>query len=198
MELNNSTYYSAEMNKRYMSYHQYLSFAGSLGIKGCEARAMAELNEEWHNETTEAMLVGSYVDSYIEGTLDQFKNEHPEIFTQKGQLKAAYKRAEKMIERMEQDDMFMRMLGYEMVRDKKGNIIERLAIGEHQKIFTAELFGCEWKCKLDVYMPGICLVDLKTSSNLHQSWKVNDNGYVYSVSFVEYWGYIGQLALYQK
>ena len=68
---------------------------------------MAKLSGEWEDPTTEAQLVGSYVDSHFEGTLDKFKKEHPEVFTQKGELKAQYKRAEKMIERCEQDDFFM-------------------------------------------------------------------------------------------
>ncbi|MFQ9895041.1 MAG: PD-(D/E)XK nuclease-like domain-containing protein [Lachnospira sp.] len=36
------------------------------------------------------MLVGSYVDSYFEGSLEQFKKENKEIFTQKGDLKSDY------------------------------------------------------------------------------------------------------------
>ena len=136
MQLTPENYYSREADKAYMSVHQYLDFMGHMGIYGCEARAMAKLNGEWEEETTEAMLVGSYVDSYFEGTLAQFQAEHPEIFTQKGELKAKYKQAERMIERCEKDELFMNFMA-----------------GEKQKIFTAELFGCEWKCKLDSYIP---------------------------------------------
>lgn len=178
MELNESNYYSLEADKAYMSVHQYLSFVGHMGVRGCEAKAMAKLNGEWEDPTTDALLVGSYVDAKFDGSLDKFKKEHPEVFTQKGELKAQYKRAEKMIERCEQDDFFMMFMS-----------------GEKQKIFTGYLFGCDWKCKLDSYIPGKCIVDLKTSANIHQSWKVADYGYT---SFVEYWGYILQLAVYQK
>ena len=55
-------YYSSEADKRFMSVHQYLDFVGHMGVYGCEARAMAKLNGEWEDETTTAMLVGSYVE----------------------------------------------------------------------------------------------------------------------------------------
>lgn len=173
-------YYSPEADKRYMSVHQYLDFAGHMGVCGCEAKAMAKLNEEWQEETTTAMLVGSYVDAYFEGTLDQFKEEHPDCFTKTKPygLKAPFKQAEKMIARCEKDEYFMSTLA-----------------GEKQVIMTGYLFGCEWKIKMDSYIPGKAIVDLKTSADIHKAWKVQDYGYA---SFVEYWGYTLQLAVYQK
>lgn len=171
-------YYSEEADKLYMSVHQYLDFVGHMGVSGCEEKALAKLNGIYQQETTTAMLVGSYVDSYFEGTLEQFKEEHPECFTQKGELKASFKQAEKMISRCEQDEYFMSTLS-----------------GEKQVIMTGYLFGCDWKIKMDSYLPGKAIVDLKTSSNIHQVWKVQDYGYA---SFVEYWGYTLQLAVYQK
>ena len=173
-------YYSAEADKRYMSVHQYLDFVGHMGVMGCESRAMAKLNGKWKEETTTAMLVGSYVDSYFEGTLEGFKEEHPECFakTKPYGLKAPFKQAEKMIARCEQDDYFMSTLA-----------------GEKQVIMTAYLFGCEWKIKMDSYLPGIAIVDLKTSADIHKAWKVQDYGYA---SFIEYWGYTLQMAVYQK
>ena len=61
--LTEDNYYSAEADKRFMSVHQYLDFCSHMGVQGCEARAMAKLNGEYKEETTDAMLVGSYVDS---------------------------------------------------------------------------------------------------------------------------------------
>ena len=177
-ELTNENYYSDEANKAYMSVHQFLDFVGYLGIVGCEKRALARINGEYNEEPTKAMLVGSYVDAYFEGTLSEFKLKHPEIFTQKGTLKADFKMAEKMIARCEKDEFFMKMLS-----------------GEKQRIFTGYLFGCEWKCKLDSYIKDVAIVDLKTSANIHKSWNVADYG---NCSFVEYWGYTVQMAVYQK
>ena len=181
--LTQENYYSPEADERYMSVHQYLDFVGHMGVVGCEARAVAKLNGEWEEETTDAMLVGSYVDSYFEGTLEQFLEEHPECFTKPGKngevrLLAKYKKADKMIERCKQDDYFMSTMA-----------------GEKQVIMTGYLFGCEWKIKMDSYIPGVAIVDLKTSADIHKAWKVQDYGYA---SFVEYWAYTLQLALYQK
>ena len=221
-ELNAETYYSKEADERYMSVHQYLDFVGHMGIIGCEERALAKLHGEYEEETTTALLVGSYVDSYFEGTLEQFKKEHPEcfavsleftkpfsemqeeyphMFTKGGRLKGewtktrikaeypsllkealtlktVYQQADKMIERCEKDEFFMRTMN-----------------GEKQRIMTGYLFGTEWKIKMDSYIPGLAIVDLKTSANIHKAWRVKDYGYA---SFVEYWGYTLQGAIYQK
>lgn len=177
-ELTNENYYTQEANEKYMSFHQYLSFCGGMLIQGCEAKAMAELKGEWHDETTTAMLVGSYVDSWFEGTLEQFKEEHPDCFTQKGELKAPYKMAEKMIERCKRDELFMKYMS-----------------GEKQRIMTGYLFGTQWKIKMDSYIPDKAIIDLKTSADIHRMWKIQDYGYV---SFVEAYCYVKQLALYQK
>jgi len=176
--LNEETYYSQEADERYMSVHQYLDFAGHMGIRGCESRAMATLKREYEREKTTAMLVGSYVDSYFEGTLDKFKAENPSIYTQKGDLKADYKRAKKMIARAEKDKKFMAYMS-----------------GDKQVIMTGYLFGCEWKIKMDSYIPDKAIVDLKTTADLHKAWKVQDYGYV---NCAEYWGYTLQMAVYQK
>lgn len=172
------SYYSEEADMRYMSVHQYLDFVGHFGIRGCELRAMASLHRKYVKEKTTAMMVGSYVDAYFEGTLDNFKAENPDIFTQKGELKAAYKQAEKMIERAEKDKKFMAYMS-----------------GEKQVIMTGYLFGCDWKIKMDSYIPDKAIVDLKTSANIHQAWRVEDYGYA---NVAEYWGYTLQLAVYQK
>ena len=157
-------YYSLNADNKYMSFHQYLNFMGGMVVQGCEAKAMAMLRGEYKEETTTAMLVGSYVDSYFEGTLDKFTAEHPECFTQKGELKASFKQAEKMIKRCEKDEYFMSTLA-------------------------------EWKIKMDSYLPGKAIVDLKTSADIHRAWKVQDYGYV---SFLEAYNYTKQLAVYQK
>lgn len=183
IEITPENYYSREVDREYMSVHQYLDFVGHMGVNGCEAHAMAKLSGEWTDEITKAMLVGSYVDSYFEGTLSQFKEEHPEIFTKPGKdgncrLRSEYGMANKMIERCVKDSYFMASMS-----------------GEKQTIMTGFLFGCDWKIKMDSYIPHRAIVDLKTSSNIHKMWKVQDYGWV---SFVEYWGYTVQLAIYQK
>ena len=171
-------YYSSDANWKYMSVHQYLDFAGHLGVSGCESRAMAMLRGDYTKEKTVAMQVGSFVDSFFEHSLEQFKKDNPDVFTQKGELKAPYKQAEKMIERALRDKKFMAYMS-----------------GEKQVIMTGYMFGCDWKIKMDSYLPGEAIVDLKTANDLHKAWKVKDFGYA---SCAEYWGYTLQMAVYQK
>lgn len=176
--LTSDNYYSKEANEKYMSFHQYLSFAGGMLSRGCEERALKALKGEWVDPTTDAMLIGSYVDSYFEGTLDEFKLGHPECFTQKGELKAGFKKADAMIERCKKDPYFMKYMS-----------------GEKQRIMTGYWGGCDWRIKMDSYIPGRCIVDLKTSADIHKAWKIDNYGYA---TFVEAYNYDKQLALYQK
>ena len=109
-------YYSQEANKHYMSVSQFKDFAGTFGKMRCEFYAMEKLKGKWTDQKTLPLMVGSYVDSYFEGTLDTFKEENPEIFTTEGALKAPYKKAEEIILRIERDEYFMRFLSGEKQR----------------------------------------------------------------------------------
>ena len=73
MQLTSENYYSQEANREYMSVSGYKDFAGTYGKLPCEFHAMEKLNGNWEDEKTTALLVGSYVDSYFEGSLEQFK-----------------------------------------------------------------------------------------------------------------------------
>lgn len=184
MKLTAENYYSAEMNKEYMSVSQWKDFHGCPGLPPCEARALAKMNGLYNQKTSNALLIGSYVDAYFEGTLSSFILEHPEIFTKASletdnpELLAIFKNANVMIERCERDPLFM---GY--------------MSGNKQTILTAELFGIKWKIKIDSYAPGGFIVDLKTAQDIRKIFHVKDTGYV---NFVEYYGYVYQLAIYQK
>lgn len=176
--LNEETYYSAEADKRYLSFHQYMSFCGGMLVQGCEAKAMAVLKGEWKDEVTLPLLVGGYVDAYFDHSLDKWKAEHPECFTAKGELKAPYKQAEKMIEVCKADDYFMNFMS-----------------GQTQTIMTFYWAGANWKMKMDSYIPDKLICDSKTTASMKRAWKIQDYGYV---SFCEAFFYTGQLALYQK
>lgn len=128
MQLTSENYYSQEANKEYMSVSGYKDFAGTYGKMPCEFYGMEKLNGRWEDEKSTALLVGSYVDSYFEGSLEQFKKDNPEIFTQKGELKANFKQAEEIIARIERDEYFMKYMS-----------------GQKQVIMTGELFGAKWK-----------------------------------------------------
>lgn len=178
MKLTNENYYSKEANKEFLSVSIYKSFFGSLGYKGCEAKAMAEMNGEYKEEPNTAMLVGSYIDSYFEGTLAEFKMSHPDIVKKDGTLKAEYKQAEEIIARIERDKKFMQYLS-----------------GEKQTIMTAEFEGALWKIKMDSYLPDKAIVDLKVIDDIYKSHYSKENG---KLNFIQARGYDFQLAIYQK
>mgnify|MGYP000796803800 FL=1 len=104
MRLTKATYFSTEMNMKYMSASQFKSFLE------CEARTLAELRGEYVREETTALLVGSYVDAYFSNELAEFKSSHPEIFTRQGELKSDYRHAEEIIQRIMRDKMFMKYM----------------------------------------------------------------------------------------
>lgn len=166
MILTNENYYSLEANQEYMSVSQYKDFMT------CEAMAMAVIKGEWEKSQTVALLVGSYVDAWFEGTLDEFKRTHPEIYTKSGKLKADFERAEELIEFMKKDPKFMSYMA-----------------GEKQVIMTFELFGAKWKIKIDSYHPGVMIVDGKVMRSMER---------VMGRSFVEHWSYDKQLAVYSE
>lgn len=178
MVLTAKNYYSQEANREYMSVSQFKDFAGTYGKMQCEFYGTEKLAGRWEDERTTALLVGSYVDSYFEGTLEEFKKETPEVFKKDGTLKAEYLKAEKIIERIERDPYFMRCLS-----------------GDKQVIMTGELFGCKWKIKMDSYLVDTAIVDLKVMASITDLKWVRDIGYL---DFVRYWGYDVQGAIYQK
>lgn len=178
MKLTNSNYYSDKANQEYISVSQYKDFFGTLERKGCESKALAKIRGDLKEEPTVAMLIGSYIDSYFEGTLDEFKERTPQIFKKDGTLKAEYIHAETMIERCKQDKMFMRTLS-----------------GEKQVIMTAELFGAKWKIKMDSYIPNSAIVDLKTVDDIYKGVYCDGTG---KLNFIQAKGYDLQLAIYQK
>jgi hypothetical protein len=138
---------------------------------------MAELKGEWQRETSTALLIGSYVDSWFEGTLDAFKAEHPEIFKKDGSLKAEYIKADEIIERVSRDELFMKYMG-----------------GQKQAIRTGYIEGVPFKIKIDSYHKGKAIVDLKIVKDLEPLWN-EDKGI--REDFIHYWGYDFQAAIYQ-
>lgn len=170
-KLTNDNYYSQKANQKYFSVSQLKDF-----LK-CEAYAMAKINGEWVEPPTTPMLIGSYVDSFFEGTLEDFKTRTPEIFKKDGTLKSDYIKAEKIIDRVSRDDFFMSCMA-----------------GQKQVIMTGEIFGAKWKIKMDSYIPDEVIVDLKVVQKLRDiSYR---NGW--KQSFIEKWGYDLQLAVYRE
>ena len=170
MKLTKDNYHSPEANWHYMSVSQFKAF------EKCPAAAMAELRGEYQREKTTALLVGSYVDSYFEGTLKEFKEENPEIFKKNGELKAEYCHAEKIIERVKQDKLFMHYMS-----------------GLKQVIMTGNIKGVPVKIKIDSLLKE-AIVDGKIVKDFEPIY-VADKG---KVPWFEAWGYDLQGAVYQE
>lgn len=161
MVLTAENYYSQEANEEYMSVSQFKDFCGTYGKMPCEFTAMEKLKGRWEEPKSKALMVGSYVDSYFEGTLDKFKAENPDLFKRDGTLKAEFVKADEIIQRIERDDYFMKFMS-----------------GKKQVIMTGELFGTKWKIKMDSYIPDIAIVDLKVMASITKLEWVRDIGYV--------------------
>lgn len=193
MKLTAENYYSSEANWEYMSASQFKAF------RKCEAAAMAELRGEWGRKETTSLLVGSYVDAFFSGELDQFKAEHPELFKKDGSLKADFQNAQTAAERLNRDELARMLLA-----------------GKHQTIKTCKIAGVWYKTKSDslltarrveaickkfpqvrelVPFGGAMIVDLKCMRDFDTIW---DEDAQERVSFVNYWGYDIQGAIYQK
>ena len=167
--------------ENYFSLENEMKYTGSSQIKSflkCEACALAKLKGEWIEETSKAMLVSSYIDEAVSGTLDSFKEKHPEIFLKSGDLKADYKIAEEVLNQMQQDEMFMKYIN-----------------GDHQQIMTGEISGVPVKIKIDSFHKDKCIVDLKAMANLDLIW--NDK-IRQKENFIDAYDYVLQGALYQE
>ena len=192
-KLTDANYYSDEANWAYMSASQFKAF------KRCPAAAMAELRGEWKRKgSSSALLVGSYVDAYFSGELEQFKAATPELFKRDGSLKAEFANAQTIAERLERDELARMLLA-----------------GKHQVIKTGKIGGVWYKAKFDsllsaAQVKAICkkfpavqslvpfggnmIVDLKTMRDFEQMWS---DEYQERVSPIIYWGYDIQGAIYQ-
>lgn len=165
----------------YFSKENELKFCGSSQIKSfmdCEARTMAKINEEWQEEPSTALLVGSYVDAAVSGTLDIFKAKHPEILKRDGSLKAEYIKADYILNRIQRDELFMKYIS-----------------GDHQTIMTGEIANVPIKIKIDSYFPDKAIVDLKCVKDFEPVW---NNETKTRENFIDYWKYTLQGALYQE
>lgn len=174
-------YYSEQADLDYMSVSQFKDLIGSQFHDACEYTGVMRINKAAPAKMSTSLLVGSYVDSYFEGTLDQFKQENPEIFKKTGDkgLKSDYIQAEDIIARIENDPVFMDHIS-----------------GQKQVIMTGTLFGVDWKIKMDSYKPGVAIDDLKIMKDMKPIW-ANTENYRGYVDFIRYWGYDIQGAIYQ-
>ena len=170
MKLTKRNYFTKKANKEFMSVSQFKAF------EKCQASALAEINGKYEREKTTALLVGSYVDSYFEGTLANFIKANPEIFKKDGTLKAEYLQAEVIIKRILQDKLFTEYLS-----------------GKKQVIMSGNISGVPVKIKIDSFLPDK-IVDLKIMKDFANVYS-SENGLQ---PWFEGWSYDLQGAVYQE
>lgn len=148
MELNKDNYYSLESNQEYMSYSQFKDF------DKCPAMAMAKINGAYKEEMTDSLLVGSYVDAYLDGEIMKFAQEYPQIFNSRtGELKAQFKLADDLCIRIEEDEYLYGLLK-----------------GDRQTIITGQIAGVKFKGKIDSLLAD-CIVDGKVLKDCEDVYK---------------------------
>ena len=187
-----ANYFDPEIEMAYMGSTQIKNFMR------CEAAELARLQGVYVTPATTAMLVGSYVDAHFEGTLDVFKAQHPGLFKRDGALKAEFIQAERIIDRMERDELYMLLMS-----------------GEKQAIRTGEIAGVPVKIKIDSLLNaeicretvrrfpgteealGLCagaIVDQKVMRSLGDVWDEEERQ---RVPWWRAWRYDVQGAVYQ-
>lgn len=191
-KLTHENYFSPEMQRTYMGSSQFKAFLA------CEAAALAEVEGRYLRPATTALLVGSYIDAYYEGAIDQFTTCHPELLKRDGTLKAEYAGANRIIHRLESDELYTLLMS-----------------GQKQVIRTGEIAGVPFKIKIDSLLgpekvetivqrfPETApvfgfgdgaIVDQKIMRDLGEVWSLEEHRYL---PMAAAWGYDVQGAIYQ-
>lgn len=176
--LTDDNYFSPEMNRLYSGSSQIKAFIE------CEARETAVLNGEWEKEeSSEAMLQGSYIHAWSEGKLQEFIEQHPEIMASKGKnaggLKASFQICDTVIDVLKNDDNL-----YSIIRQCDKEII-----------FTGQIYGLPIKIKVDLLnKKKKYFADLKFMRNISDNtWS---DEFRRKVNFILAWRYDWQMAIY--
>ena len=146
MKITKQNYYGKNANAEYMSFSQFKDFMK------CPVMAMAKINGTYKPTCSDSMLVGSYVDVWLDGELEKFTATHPEMFTAKGELKAPFKKAEEICRTIESDEYLYKKLK-----------------GKRQKIVTGIISGVPFKGKIDSLLPDE-IVDGKVLKDCNDVW----------------------------
>ncbi len=170
IQLNEANYHSLEANKAYMGSTQFKDFWS------CSAAALAMVRGEWQEDEKDAYLVGNYFDAHFSGTMNEFLEQHPEVYSKKtGKLYEDYEKANRAIQRCEKDPLFLKYVS-----------------GLHQVIMTGKIAGVRVKIKVDSLHPDK-IVDMKYMKDFRPVW--TDEG---KMPFVEAYGYDISGAIYQE
>ena len=171
MKLTQANYYGRKSNLEYFSVSQFKDFMK------CPAMAVAKLKGEYEQESSRALLLGSYVDEMLTGTRESqmkfLEENHSDLFKKNGDYYADVSQAADTIERIKKQPLMMKYLD-----------------GKHQVIMTGEIEGVLFKIKMDSYKKGEYIADLKYMASLRSPNLFQP--------MVKYWGYDLQAAVYQE
>jgi hypothetical protein len=175
--LDKVNYFSTEADKQYMSVSQFKLF------NECEAKAVAKLKGDYAPPSSNALLVGSYAHAAFESD-EEFsafiEENNGSIYKSRGGKYSDFETADRMIEALKMDPFALFAME-----------------GEKECIYTAHLWGTDWKIKVDsVNHSRKTFSDLKTTQELQKRyWSDKYNGWV---SFIEAWDYVLQMAVYRR
>ena len=185
-ELTEQNYYTTEMDLKYCSASQWKDFCGCPAIPGCEARTMAKLKGEYEPEVTTSLLVGSILDALWENDDPEYIAERfPDCISSrgqtKGQLKSEYQIALQMYQRTLKEQKFCQYMS-----------------GDKQTIMTGIIEGLPFKIKIDSFIEGKAIVDLKTTRTLDRDFRIfiPDSGE--KLTWFRAYGYDIQLGIYRE
>lgn len=157
IELTKENYYDLNTLYDYMDKSTFLDF------DKCELAALAKINGSWKpTSNPETLLVGNYVHSALESdeAHEAFTKENESSIlsrsgTSKGKPKKVYKQADQMIQALKNDEWFE----------------DHYAPGKKEVIVTGELFGHQWKGKIDsLDLDNGVFYDLKTTADFTKRW----------------------------
>ena len=184
--LTDDNYYTVDANKAYCSASQYKDFMGCPLKIGCEERALKTISGEYKPETTKALLMGSLLDALWENDdpeyiLSRFPDCVSSRGATKGQLKSEYMQVMQMYQTTLRQEKFCAYMS-----------------GDKQTIMTGEIEGLPFKIKIDSYIDGKAIVDLKTTRTLDRNYRyfIPDSGE--RLPFYLAFGYDIQLAIYRE
>lgn len=172
MNLDRTTYFSPEMNRKYMGNSQFLDF-----VK-CEESALLKIDTE--DTKTVAFQQGHAFDDCFEipnADPVQIVAKYPLLMRKDGKPNADGVAVIRAFERATREPLFM-----------------EFASGIQQVIKTGEIEGVEFKTMIDSYHPGKAIVDRKLVKDFETIWNESEGG---RVSFIRHWGYDIQAAIYQ-
>jgi len=165
---------STEAKQQFLSVSQFKEF------RECEARALARIKGEYGQKKSKALDVGQYVHAWSEGALEQYIEANKSSVYKKTGDKGKYDdyvKADQAIAALTMDSLAMKALE-----------------GEKEAVLTGTIDGVEWRGMVDV-LGAQHFSDLKYVKDFEP---IYSSRYRKRLSWIEYWGYDLQMAVYQN